>query len=97
MRPCFQAIYNFLFPNSAHSTANISGNLGTYNGHGHSGYALASSERGLGSRLGIGKNGGTGLGFEKSREEKGITKTVDIEMSSRSVSTEDILRSKDQF
>jgi hypothetical protein len=31
------------------------------------------------------------------RDNKGITKTVDIELSSRSVSTEDILRSKDRF
>ncbi|OAQ71993.2 hypothetical protein VFPPC_12682 [Pochonia chlamydosporia 170] len=78
MRPCFQAMFDILFPTSLYATRNASyGSKSKYRGARLDGYIMSRDENAGSSR------GETG---------PGIVKTVDIELASKDASTEDILR-----
>lgn len=78
MRPCFQAIYEFFFRKSGHSGHDFkhSSIFRSTRQRSHSGYIISPSE----------------VARRAETDGTGITKTVDIEMASRTVSTEEILQ-----
>lgn len=86
MRPCFQAIFNKVFTDSPYNSNNRSRN--TQNQYSRSGYILSD-------------NGPTKKRISSEASDDfprtGIQKTVDIELSSRNISTEDILQPRDRF
>lgn len=85
MRPCFQTIFDNLFPGSPNASHNRPG-------HGHS----SRVRRASGYIRSLGESSKSALrdpSIHTSPEGgAGITKTVDIEMASQNASTEDILR-----
>ncbi|KFY47688.1 hypothetical protein V495_01861 [Pseudogymnoascus sp. VKM F-4514 (FW-929)] len=87
MRPCFQAIFNMVFTNSQYNSNNISRH--TQNQYSRSGYIMSDRDPAAKKRA----------SSEASDDfpSAGIQKTVDIELSSRNISTEDILQPRDRF
>jgi hypothetical protein len=78
MRPCFQAIYDYLRPHSIHNSNDLkhSSLFRSTKRRSHSGYILSPSE----------------IAKQAESNGPGITKTVDIELASRTVSTEGQLK-----
>lgn len=101
MRPCFQAIFNALFKNSQYNSNNTTGPSDHYYGPGsRAGYILSSRSadvRATAQKHSPRMSDEESEGFEAAGGTTGIKKTVDIELSSRSISTEDILRTNDRF
>lgn len=75
MRPCFQAIFNLLFPNSRYNSNNAK-SFSFRPSRYKSGYIMSPSE----------------AAKQAETDIPGITKTVDIELASRTMSTEEILK-----
>jgi len=78
MRPCFQAIYDFFVRKSSHRNHDFkhSSIFRSTRQRSHSGYIISPSE----------------VARRAETDGTGITKTVDIELASRTVSTEEILQ-----
>jgi hypothetical protein len=79
MRPCFQALFDIVFPMSVHASHNSSGAKKSGRGGRLDGYIMSPDENDSAPR----RDGGAG-----------IVKTVDIELRSKDASTEDILKGK---
>lgn len=78
MRPCFQAVFDVVFPMSVHASHNSSGaKKSKLRGGGLDGYVMSPDDNDSAPR----RQGGPG-----------IVKTVDIELRSKDASTEDILK-----
>ena len=88
MRPCFQAIFNWLFPSSIYSVGHSSGTIIP---------TRSGCRRSLSRKDRSGKSERIDDHDEEGSKGLSITKTVDIELSTRCVSTEEILRSDDRF
>ena len=78
MRPCFQAIFNLLFPNSRYNSNNAK-SFSFRPSRYKSGYIISPSE----------------AAKQAETDIPGITKTVDIELASRTMSTEEILKGQE--
>jgi hypothetical protein len=88
MRPCFQAIFNRVFTNSRYNSNNRSRITNQY-GSRRSGYIMSGN--GPSTKK---------ISFDRASDDyprTGIQKRVDIELSSRNISTEDILPPRDRF
>ncbi|OBT84190.1 hypothetical protein VE02_06584 [Pseudogymnoascus sp. 03VT05] len=87
MRPCFQAIFNRVFTDSQYNSNNRSRQ--THNQYSRSGYIMSDN--------GPTKKRISSEAASDDFPQTGIQKTVDIELSSRNISTEDILQPRDRF
>jgi hypothetical protein len=96
MRPCFKAIRAML-PSSATRSSLSSEPSGSYGSFGSYGSVSASISGKQKMRLRESGKGWEDANLKNLGANIGVTKTVDIELSSRNFSTEEILQSKDRF